>query len=320
MALSCPCLGWIGVGWNKDPLMPGADSVYGSVAGSTITVSPLKITGYFTPGTSPDIVLTDTFASEIDGVTTIFFTREINKGSYPIKDQPSTLIAAYKDDDSDTFDFHGFDTHTDSKIRTQVNFFSGETATSTANIITIRDTHGIIMFIAWGLILPFGAIWARYTRDLPDDIWFKVHRIFQYGGFAISLGGIILGYYMVGPAQFKFLAHSIIGTVILFFSASQVVVAFFRPHKQAGEPVTTARKAFEIFHHWNGRGLLALAVAQIYLGIAAIGYIKSIPWVIWLWTAWAGLMLLVVIILEIRKISKMREESKDDSYENFQLT
>lgn len=33
--------------------------------------------------------------------------------------------------------------------------------------------HGFIMFLAWGVLLPGGAIAARYMKDWAGDIWFK---------------------------------------------------------------------------------------------------------------------------------------------------
>jgi len=290
--LTCQCTGWIGVGWNTKSEMDGADALAGSVSGSTTTLIAYKLTGH-SPSASSDIVLTNIVGSEIGGVTTIYFTRGLNNGSHPLRDEFTTLIGAYSPD-TDGFGYHGSSTHSLSTV--QANFYSGATLQSTN--ISFRDIHAIIMFIAWGLLLPFGALWARYARHLPNAIWFKVHRVTQYGGFVISLGGIILGYVMVSE-QFRVLAHSIIGTVILFLSAAQVVAAFFRPHKQENEPITTARKAFEIFHHWNGRGLLLVAAVQIYLGIFAIGYFENHFWVIIMWSVVVGFVLLVVIIMEV---------------------
>jgi hypothetical protein len=287
--------------------MDGADAVAGSVSGSTVTLDYYKLTGH-TYTISTDIMLTDISGSEFGGVTTIYFTREVDKGSHPIINAYATLIGAYRELNNDAWGYHG-STHSSSSI--QANFFTG--TTSTSNPVTLRDIHAIIMFIAWGLLLPFGALWARYARHLPDALWFKVHRVTQYSGFTISLGGIILGYSMVYE-QFLFLTHSIIGTLIMLFSAAQVVGAFFRPHKEENEPVTTARKVFEIFHHWNGRCLLVIAVVQIYLGISAIGYLEKQFWVIILWSIVVGLVVLVVLILEALKILNDSRD-KDDHVE-----
>jgi len=83
----------------------------------------------------------------------------------------------------------------------------------------------------------------------------------------------------------------------------QVVVAFFRPHKSPDHPVSSSRIAFELFHHWNGRGLVALAVVQIFLGIFIEYYITN-PWLPPLYGVIVAVVLLVVFILEIKNCVK----------------
>jgi len=83
-----------------------------------------------------------------------------------------------------------------------------------------------------------------------------------------------------------------------------VIVAFFRPHKEPNQSITNARFAFEIFHHWNGRSLALLAVFQICLGIQAIGYDLTNPWLYPLYGAIVGLTLLIVLIVEIMNCAK----------------
>jgi len=56
-------------------------------------------------------MLTDISGSEIGGVTTIYFTREVDKGSHPIINAYATLIGAYFNNDA--WGYHG-STHSSS--------------------------------------------------------------------------------------------------------------------------------------------------------------------------------------------------------------
>jgi len=188
--------------------------------------------------------------------------------------------------------YHGGSSHSISGVLT--NFYTGKSST----VLTIRDAHAIIMFLAWGLCLPLGLLAARYLRSFPNALWFKLHRPLQYTGTFLGFIGIIIGYSMAGT-QFQHTAHATIGTIILVFSFLQVVVAFFRPHKDPDHPVSQQRIAFELFHHYNGRGLVLLAMVQIYLGIFIDYYITN-PWLIPLYGAIIGTALLIVLLLEIK--------------------
>lgn len=45
-------------------------------------------------------------------------------------------------------------------------------------VFDLRAFHGAMMFLSWGVLLPFGAAVARYGRKLKKDkiphFWFKV--------------------------------------------------------------------------------------------------------------------------------------------------
>jgi len=298
-------------------VQPGkpTDVIAGWVSNNAVTLNAYKLTEYDIPNISPDLELTDTSGSEINGVTTIFFTRSLDTGSQPIRDSFTHLIGAYSEENIDGLVYHGI-SHSSSGDTLQANFYTGITKTNYApSQIGLPDIHAMIMFISWGIILPFGALWARYTRHLPHQLWFKVHRILQYGGFLISLVGIILAYVMLGTTyHFRMVTHAVIGTVILGLSVFQVLMAFFRPHIVPDKEKSRNRKLFEVVHPWNGRVLVVLAVVQIYFGIFAIGYNKSHEWVLIVFTVVVGITLGMVGILEIKRIIQeiQRKEHEEE--------
>jgi len=303
MALYCgTCTGWIGVGWSPNGEMIQNGKTTDIVAGWVTENGDFSINAYAftirdTPsGFHPTLILDDINGFQVDGATIIYFSRPLTSGAnQPIGNADIYVIGAHGSSNQDFLAYHNTD-------RTQgllsANFYTGAMSIKKTPL-GLKDAHAIIMFISWGLILPFGVLWARYTRSLKNNIWFTIHRPSQGIGFLLSTAGIIIAYYMLGPTFTIFRSHGILGTIIFFFSIIQIVVAIFRPHKDQGKRITNERYAFELFHHWNGRLLVLAAVAQIFLGIQAIGYDKSNPWLIPLYAALVGLTMLIVIIVEI---------------------
>jgi hypothetical protein len=301
--------------------MTPSDSVLGWVNDDgTYQVNAYKLDNQLSnPVYHPNMVITDIEGIEADGVTTIYFRRNLNEGTQPISNKDQLVIGAYSSFNSDILGYHGA-THSDGMI--SLNFYTGATSVK-ALPIGLKDIHAIIMFISWGLILQFGILWARYARSLPNSIWFTIHRPTQMLGYLLSLGGIILAYIMV-DLHFRVAAHALIGTIIFSLSFFQILVAVFRPHKEEGQPVTTVRFAFEIFHHWNGRILALLAISQIFLGIKAIKYDESHSWLIPFYGAIVGMTLFIILIVEIINCVKPfgnivpccpREEKSDDYFD-----
>jgi len=100
-----------------------------------------------------------------------------------------------------------------------------------------------------------------------------VHRIIQIIGVGISIGGVIVAFCMT-TVHFNTVYHAQLGVAITVLIIAQVVAAFFRPHppSENSPKKSTARIIFELFHWWNGRIVLVLAVVQLYSGIQLIGY------------------------------------------------
>jgi len=310
--LSCTgCTGWFGVGWTPSSsgqmIVTGStsDMIAGYIDSTGTTLHAYGFTDRVYPGGYSSILsVAGVSGTQVNGVNTIFFTRFVNAGYQPINSNSSSyVIGSYSSTgDTNPIAYHGPPPyHTTTQI--SINFYTGASTTKAAGL-TIRDAHAIIMFISWGLLLPVGLLVARYFRSFKDALWFKIHRTLQYSGFLIAVAGIIIGYAMTASAPFTYVAHGAIGTVIFILMILQVIVAFFRPHKEPNEKITDERFYFEIFHHWNGRFLVAIAVLQIFLGISAIGYYVTNPWLAPLYGVVVGLTLLFVLGMEIANCIK----------------
>jgi len=254
------------------------------------------------------ITLTNIVAETVNGVTTIRFTRAFGSGKYALlNDGINYMIASYRA--VDDLGWHTASNHASQLW--ELNYATGAATRSIDAVYILRIIHGTIMLIGWGLGLPFGLLWARYARRIPNtmakDIWFRVHMPNQYFFSAFVMVGVVIGYTQVaigGGEHFTTQFHGVLGTCIWVLMVFQVIVAYFRPHKEAGKPVSPQRTAFELFHLWNGRIMALAAVAQIIEGMRVIGWFGDgnggeAPAVLFIYCAVVGAVLLMVVVLEI---------------------
>ena len=50
-------------------------------------------------------------------------------------------------------------------------------------------THGTLMIISWGFLLPLGIIIAQFLHHRPNGLWFKMHRVLQILGLIFAIVG-----------------------------------------------------------------------------------------------------------------------------------
>jgi hypothetical protein len=257
LALQGPSSGYVAVGWSPNGNMLNSDAVIGWSDGSDVPfIQSYKLPDQSAPEDLVDLSITLVSVIDVNGKTTLFFTRSISSGKNPINQQKgNTLIGAISNSKAISY-------HTAHSGAVQANFYTGTSATTAR--FGYPEAHGLLMFLSWGLVLPLGVVWARYTRYMPDAIWFKIHRIAQYGAFPVAILAFIL---IVSSSKVPFGSHPhhIVGTIIMILGVLQIISAFFRPHKEGH--LTRSRVMFEYFHWWNGRFLIAAAIYQIFSGI-----------------------------------------------------
>lgn len=128
-------------------------------------------------------------------------------------------------------------------------------------IVTKKRVHGVLMAISWGFLFPVGVTIARFMKHL-DPLWFKLHRGIQILGFALTIIAFII---ILETGSHTEHAHMGIGITVVILTTIQVIVAIFRPHKDAPR-----RWLFNLFHWWNGRGLLVLALINCFIGLGIL--------------------------------------------------
>jgi hypothetical protein len=85
----------------------------------------------------------------------------------------------------------------------------------------LRRAHGALNLFAWGILMPIGAIVARYFRRM-DPLWFYLHVSLQFVGFIIGLAGVVAGVALYSKIQADIPAHRGLGIFVLFLGILQV--------------------------------------------------------------------------------------------------
>lgn len=157
--------------------------------------------------------------------------------------------------------------------------------------------HARAMVLAWGVLLPLGALAARYLKVLPAQdwprrldhrAWWNLHRGFQYLGVALTLAAIWLVWRAgTSPARS---AHAILGWGLVLAALIQVASGWLRgtkggPDDPAGDhyAMTRRRLAFERLHKGLGWMALFVSVVAIALGLALADAPRWMPVALVLW-------------------------------------
>eukprot|EP01125_Pyxidicula_operculata_P020988 TRINITY_DN7905_c0_g1_i1.p1 TRINITY_DN7905_c0_g1~~TRINITY_DN7905_c0_g1_i1.p1 ORF type:complete len:687 (+),score=141.88 TRINITY_DN7905_c0_g1_i1:466-2526(+) len=285
--------------------MIGSEAVVGYVSGDgsyTITAYDLYSKDVLQITESHHLSIQNLGAEEVAGTTTIFFSRSNSTGRYPFTSLgEATIIASWGKDD-------GFGQHTKrSDGACFVNSITGESRVIEGPA-KLKSTHGILMIVSWGIILPLGMFISRYGRKLDQRImgysmWVMLHPVFQFTGYCLALAAFIIALTMVGDAHFSTPWHGQLGILIMVMGTLQVMVAGMRPPKDSigdkGIPFIKhnpkLRKLFEYFHWWNGRIVLVIAVIQIFEGLRIINWTNGVAG----WAAYVALGLCAIITLEV---------------------
>lgn len=99
-------------------------------------------------------------------------------------------------------------------------------------------THGILMALAWAILVPLGigASILRKILPLPDGMWFQVHRGLNSLGLLFTIAGFAIAVYLIGDEggdsakHFQTVRHRKVGLTVFLFAIVQALSGIFRPH------------------------------------------------------------------------------------------
>ena len=173
--------------------------------------------------------------------------------------------------------------------------------------------HARFMVVGWGVFIPLGILIARYFKvtgrqnwpaQLDNQFWWRSHLLLQIGGCVLSL--VALGYVWghAGGATLLADLHGVLGWSIVFLALAQLLGGALRGthgHRAVvmdaelkamigtGDhfQMTLRRCVFEYAHKLCGYVALALAAANIVLGLALTDAPR------WMWLVIGGFWVLL---------------------------
>lgn len=141
------------------------------------------------------------------------------------------------------------------------------------DIKTLKNAHGTINGIAWGVLLPIGAVTARYLRHLQSlgPSWFYAHSAIQLTGFFLGTVGFAIGIRLgeLSPG-IEYGLHRKLGFTAFCLGALQTLALLFRP-----KTTNKFRKYWKSYHHFVGYSCVVLGIVNVFQGFEVMGEGRS---------------------------------------------
>ncbi|KAK9133022.1 hypothetical protein Scep_012550 [Stephania cephalantha] len=147
-----------------------------------------------------------------------------------------------------------------------IDFQSGQSAGSgnTDPRLKRKNVHGVLNAVSWGILMPLGAIIARYLKvaKSTDPAWFYLHVACQSSAYAIGVAGWATGLKLGSDSTtLKYSTHRNIGITLFVLGTLQVFALLLRP-----KPDNKYRFYWNIYHHVTGYTVIILSVVNIFKG------------------------------------------------------
>ncbi|WCJ22413.1 Cytochrome b561 and DOMON domain-containing protein At3g61750 [Euphorbia peplus] len=252
--------GWVGIGFSRDGMMVGSSAMVGWFTKE----GHARIKQFFLQGRKSSQVIAD--AGEIDLTkvppAVVLHGPMIHlafqaKFETSLTRQPILLAFGTKYPSHRHLSVH------DDKTTVLFDFSSGSASTEYVNPGQMKKSHGIMGILAWALVLPAGAIIARYLKH-KDPLWYYLHAAIQFVGFLFALATVVLGQQLYAKINAAIPAHRAIGIFVLTISILQILAFFLRPNKDS-----KIRRYWNWYHGWFGRIALFFGALNVLLGIHA---------------------------------------------------
>uniref|UniRef100_J3MUK0 Cytochrome b561 domain-containing protein n=1 Tax=Oryza brachyantha TaxID=4533 RepID=J3MUK0_ORYBR len=159
----------------------------------------------------------------------------------------------------------------DNKAATgKLNLVTGAATSSSAggSLLRKKNTHGILNAVSWGLLLPMGAIFARYLKTFKsaDPAWFYLHVACQLIGYGVGVSGWATGIHLGNLSKgITYSVHRNIGIAVFALGTLQVFALFLRPKKDH-----KYRVYWNAYHHSVGYTIIILGIINIFKGMSIL--------------------------------------------------
>ncbi|XP_015881033.1 cytochrome b561 and DOMON domain-containing protein At2g04850 [Ziziphus jujuba] len=155
-----------------------------------------------------------------------------------------------------------------------VDVLSGSSATQrSTSIQTLKTVHAVINAVSWGILLPIGAVTARYLRHIQSlgPAWFYAHAGIQLFGFFLGTVGFAIGIRLgeLSPGV-QYSLHRKLGFAAFCLGALQTLALLFRP-----KTTNKFRKYWKSYHHFVGYACVVIGVVNVFEGLEVMGEGRS---------------------------------------------
>mmetsp|Transcript_34381 Transcript_34381/g.87919 ORF Transcript_34381/g.87919 Transcript_34381/m.87919 type:complete len:1120 (-) Transcript_34381:76-3435(-) len=296
-ALALPAEGWISVGFQSAEnanSMPGALAVIGTPSGVEGYSLTSRSIGAVVPHEATTASLSNTGYANRGSSALLTFTVDLSTTPLPIEPEGLThFIWALSG--SDTLNTHSW------RSFGQATLSSGVAAALPAPVVIKNEaerTHGILMAIAWVLLLPLGAVVAKYIPVLGKKAYLT-HLVLQVAGVVLTIAS--LAYILVSkglPPSWlstdgERFDHGRVGIAVMAFAIFNPINAAIRPHPG----VSLKRRAWEIVHLVVGKTALYLGAFNVFFGIYVYTVLNENDG--GNWAPWIGLCVFAISAIHI---------------------
>ncbi|KAL0321082.1 UNVERIFIED_CONTAM: cytochrome and DOMON domain-containing protein [Sesamum radiatum] len=128
-----------------------------------------------------------------------------------------------------------------------LNLLSGTTAGALDSKTRKKNIHGVLNAVSWGIMMPIGAVFARYLRVFPD-----------------RLDPAWLAYRQLGSQspEVQYTSHRTIAIILFCLGTLQVFALLLRPKKDH-----KYRFYWNMYHHSVGYSVIVLSIINIFKGL-----------------------------------------------------
>ncbi|CAO2211568.1 unnamed protein product [Urochloa humidicola] len=152
----------------------------------------------------------------------------------------------------------------------KLNLVTGASAATSVggSLLRKKNTHGVLNAVSWGLLLPMGAIFARYLKTFKsaDPAWFYLHVACQLIGYAVGVSGWATGIHLGNLSKgITYSVHRNIGITVFALGTLQIFALFLRPKKDH-----KYRFYWNIYHHSIGYTIIILGIVNIFKGMSIL--------------------------------------------------
>ncbi|GAB2271811.1 hypothetical protein Dimus_006642 [Dionaea muscipula] len=304
--------GWVGIGFSKDGMMVGGNAMVGWISRTGhARIKQYHLKGYSVSEVIPgkgNLNLTNILPVVVLDGANIYLAFQLRFQTL-LKQQPTLLAYGTKYPINHQLSLH------DDKTSFVVDYSAAAAAANSPATASVdhgkmKRSHGILGIFGWGLVLPLGAMVARFLKH-KEPLWYYLHTFIQFAGFFIVLSGVVVGQALYNYTHAADVAatHRGIGYFALTLCILQIIAFFIRPDKES-----KIRKLWSTYHRWFGVITLFFGAVNIVYGIQ-IGSAGT-GWKI-CYAFLLGTLLILAVVLQV--LSMLRSSKHSIQSPTFQM-